>query len=51
MSWTCLLFDVGNTTIKRVPLMDPFKGNRELTDELLDGVDTAEELLAKLSDS
>ena len=51
MSWTSVLFDVGNTTIKRLPLMDPFKGNRELTDEILDGVDTAEELLAKLSAS
>jgi hypothetical protein len=31
--------------------MDPSKGNRELTNELLDGVETAEELLAKLSAS
>ncbi|MEC9006027.1 MAG: depupylase/deamidase Dop [Nitrospirota bacterium] len=51
MSWTSVLFDVGNTTIKRVPLMDPFKGTRQLTNELLDGVETAEELLAKLSAS
>ena len=49
MSWTSVLFDVGDATIKRVPLMDPSKGNRELTNELLDGVDTAEELLSKLS--
>jgi Pup amidohydrolase len=49
MSWTSVLFDVGNTTIKRVPLMDPARGTRELTNELLEGVETAEELLAKLA--
>jgi hypothetical protein len=47
-SWTSVLFDVGNTTIKKVPLMDPLRGTEALTAELLDGVDTAEALLAKL---
>jgi len=49
MSWTSVLFDMGNTTIKRVPLMDPTRGTRELTNELMEGVETVEELLAKLS--
>ena len=40
--------DVGNTTIKKVPLMDPLRGTESLTAELLDQSDTAEALLAKL---
>ena len=47
-SWTSVLFDVGNTTIKKVPLMDPLRGTESLTAELLDQSDTADALLAKL---
>ena len=47
-SWTSVLFDVGNTTIKKVPLMDPLRGTESLTAELLDQSDTAEALLSKL---
>ena len=43
-----MLFDVGNTTIKKVPLMDPLRGTESLTGELLDQSDTAEALLSKL---
>ena len=35
-SWTSVLFDVGNTTIKKMPLMDPLRGTEALTAELLD---------------
>jgi Pup amidohydrolase len=47
-SWTSVLFDVGNTTIKKVPLMDPLRGTEALTGDLLEQSDTAEALLAKL---
>jgi proteasome accessory factor A len=47
-SWTSVLFDVGNTTIKKIPLMDPLRGTESLTSELLDGSESAESLLAKL---
>src|SRR5678809_964276 len=47
-SWTSVLFDIGNTTIKKVPLMDPLRGTESLTAELLDQSETAEALLAKL---
>jgi proteasome accessory factor A len=47
-SWTSLLFDVGNTTIKRVPLMDPHRGTQALTGGLLDTVDSVEALIEKL---
>ena len=49
VSWTSVLVDSGNTTIKRIPLMDPQRGTRELTRELLDGVTTAGQLLERLS--
>ncbi len=48
-SWTSVLFDIGNTTIKRIPLLDPLRGNEALTRELLDSCSTAEALLAKLT--
>jgi proteasome accessory factor A len=47
-SWTSVLFDVGNTTIKKVPLMDPHRGTQALTGGLLDTVDSVETLLEKL---
>ena len=48
MSWTSVLFDQGNDTIKRIPLMDPYRGTQALTQELLEGVSTVDELLRKL---
>lgn len=47
-SWTSVLFDTGNTTITRVPLMDPHRGTESLTRDLLDHAETVEALLAKL---
>lgn len=48
-SWTSVLFDVGNTAIKKIPLMEPLRGNESLTRELLEGSDSAESLLSKLT--
>ena len=48
-SWTSVLFDVGNTSIKKIPLMEPLRGTESLTRELLEGSDSAESLLAKLT--
>jgi len=47
-SWTSLLFDVGNTTVKKVPLMDPHRGTQALTGGLLDTVDSVDALIEKL---
>ncbi len=47
-SWTSVLFDIGNTTIKKVPLLEPLRGTESLTGELLSSVDTAGALLEKL---
>jgi proteasome accessory factor A len=48
-SWTSVLFDVGNATIKKIPLMDPLRGTESLTRELLEASESAESLLAKLT--
>ena len=48
-SWTSLLFDVGDASVKRVPLMDPWRGTQDLTNDVLEGVDTAQQLLNRLS--
>jgi proteasome accessory factor A len=48
-SWTSVLFDVGNTTIKRIPLMEPLRGNESLTRELLESCASAGSLLSKLT--
>lgn len=49
MSWTSVLFDMGNATIKRIPLLDPHRGTRALTQDLLDGASAPDHLLAKLA--
>ncbi len=48
-SWTSVLFDVGNTTIKKIPLLEQLRGTEALTRELIEGSDSAESLLARLS--
>lgn len=48
-SWTSILFDVGNTTIKRVPLMEPLKGNQSLVGNLIEQSSTVEELLERIA--
>jgi Pup amidohydrolase len=47
-SWTSVLFDAANATVKKVPLMDPHRGTKSLTEALLDSVDTVDALLDRL---
>ena len=47
-SWTSVLFDVGDATIKKVPLMDPHRGTESLTGTLLDTVETVDALIERL---
>ena len=44
-SWSSILFDIGNATIKKVPLLDPLKGSQALVGRLLEEAKTVEELL------
>ncbi len=46
--WDALIFDVGAETLQRVPMMEPGRGGADMTAELIDRSDTAEELLAAL---
>ncbi len=48
VSWTSVLFDFGNPTITRIPLMDPGRGTEAMTGALLESCATAEALVAKL---
>ena len=48
-SWSTMLFHTSNGVIKKVPLMDPFKGNKERVGSLLDKAHTVDELLVLLA--
>jgi Pup amidohydrolase len=47
-SWSSILFDVGNTSIKKIPLMEPMRGTEQLTRPLLEASNSVEELLSHL---
>jgi proteasome accessory factor A len=47
-SWTSVLFDGEQATIKKIPLMDPHRGTQALTEGLLNSVDTVDALLERL---
>lgn len=47
-NWDSLVFDVGESHLKRVPMMEPLRGGAELVGSLLDEVDDAAELLRRL---
>ncbi|MBA2529645.1 MAG: proteasome accessory factor PafA2 [Euzebyales bacterium] len=46
--WDSIIFDVGRDTLQRVPMMDPARGGKDMTRDLLDRCDTAAELLEAL---
>ncbi len=47
-SWTSVLFETSGASVKKVPLMDPHRGTKSLTEELLNSVDTIDALLDRL---
>ncbi len=49
MSWTSVLLEAGDTTIKRIPLMDPYRGTQSLTEELFQDIDSVDQLLSRLT--
>jgi len=48
-SWSTILFDMGNANIKKVPLVDPWKGGKSLVGTLLEKANSVEELLEMLT--
>jgi proteasome accessory factor A len=49
MSWTSVLLESADTTIKRIPLMDPYRGTQSLTQELFQDIDSVDQLLSRLA--
>ncbi len=49
MSWTSILLEAADTTIKRIPLMDPYRGTESLTQELFQDIDSVDQLLSRLA--
>jgi proteasome accessory factor A len=49
MSWTSVLLNSGNSTIKRIPLMDPYRGTQQLTEELFQDITSVDQLLSRLT--
>jgi len=46
--WDSIIFDIGRETLQRVPMMDPGRGGRAMTEHLIDRCHTAVELLDAL---
>ncbi|MDH3462704.1 MAG: proteasome accessory factor PafA2 family protein, partial [Acidimicrobiia bacterium] len=47
-NWDSLVFDIGESHLKRVPMMEPLRGDADLVGPLLDEVEDAAELLRRL---
>ncbi len=47
-NWDSLVFDTGESTLKRVPMMEPLRGTRDHVAELLDKAPDAAELIEAL---
>ena len=47
-NWDSLVFDLGVDPLRRVPMMEPLRGNAELVDSLLEGCRTPADLLERL---
>jgi len=49
-NWDSVVFDIGEPTLKRVPMMEPLKGTKDIIGDLLDSVNSAADLLRQLQD-
>ena len=47
-NWDSLVFDIGEASLRRVPMMEPLRGGKDRVGDLLDGADTPAELLRAL---
>ena len=47
-NWDSLVFDIGGDPLRRVPMMEPLRGTREMVGSLLDRCATAAELISAL---
>jgi hypothetical protein len=49
MSWSSVLLESADATIKRIPLMDPYRGTQSLTQELFQDINSVDQLLSRLA--
>ena len=47
-NWDSLVFDVGDATLKRVPMMNPLRGSEDLVAGIIDASGSAAELVRAL---
>lgn len=47
-NWDSLVFDTGQSSLSRVPMMEPLRGTKALVDELIETSATAAELMQRL---
>ena len=47
-SWDSIIFDTGADVLQRVPTREPLRGTKEHVEELLDGSETASDLIADI---
>ncbi|MFQ5840688.1 MAG: proteasome accessory factor PafA2 family protein, partial [Candidatus Methylomirabilales bacterium] len=48
-SWSSMLFDTGDSAVKKIPMTEPTRGTRKLTQEIFDHCETVQELLNVLA--
>jgi proteasome accessory factor A len=49
-NWDSIVFDIGREPLRRVPMMEPLRGTRQLTENLIAQSSTPSELVAALGD-
>ncbi|MBP9114800.1 MAG: proteasome accessory factor PafA2 [Acidimicrobiia bacterium] len=49
-NWDSVTLDIGSSTLKRIPMMEPTRGNKDSVQGLLDSCDTPIELINKLEE-
>lgn len=47
-NWDSVVFDTGDVSLRRVPMLEPLRGTKELTGQLFEGTSDAQELLELL---
>ena len=47
-NWDSLVFDVGESSLQRVPMLEPGRGTRDTVGPLIDAATSAADLLARL---
>ncbi len=50
-NWDSLVFDTGEASLKRVPMMEPLRGTKDVVGDLLDASPEAADLIAALEES